>query len=60
MFAPVDMLIWLKLLGLPGPGPGEKPPILLPLRSDVSGFSSGGEIGPICPIIDGSKTTFLQ
>lgn len=50
------MGIWWKLLGLPGPGPGENPPILFPFKSDVSGFSSGGDIGPICPIRDGSKT----
>lgn len=50
------MGIWWKLLGLPGPGPGENPPILFPFKSDVSGFSSGGDIGPICPISDGSKT----
>lgn len=57
IFVFAEMFIWLeKLPGLPGPGPGEKPPMLLPLRSDVSGFNSGGEIGPIWPIIDGSNT----
>lgn len=56
MFVDAEIGIWWKLPGLPGPGPGENPPILFPFKSDVSGFSSGGEIGPICPISDGSKT----
>jgi hypothetical protein len=34
--------------------------LLLQLRSEMSGFRSGGESGPMCPINDGSKPAIKQ